>query len=408
MDGLRQAVLAFKDELTALRRDFHMHPELGFQEFRTAEVVEEYLQGIGLETGRAAGTGVVAVLEGQDPDGPVLLLRADMDALPITEEQSCSYKSRNPGVMHACGHDAHLAMLLVVAKLLTGMRNRIKGKIKFVFQPNEEIAGAEKMIEEGVLKNPKVDAAMGMHIWTPLPSGTFGIKVGAVTSSMEVFTVTIHGRGGHTGYPESAVDPILAAAAVVQGIQQVQTRRISAMKPTIIMFGKIQGGSKSNIIPDEVVLEGTIRYLYSVAPEDPEHPLRWFTDTVNSISNAHGCSCTVDSYHENDAVVNDAVMARLAGRAAAETAGSSRVTEHATMACEDFAAFAARVPSVFTFLGTASETAGSTYPHHNPRFAIDEETLPAGVEFLLRSALHYFSDEAEAETGTGTGKGTGA
>jgi amidohydrolase len=398
MDGLRQAVLAFKDELTALRRDFHMHPELGFQEFRTAGVVEEYLQGIGLETGRAAGTGVVAVLEGQDSDGPVLLLRADMDALPITEEHSCSYKSRNPGVMHACGHDAHMAMLLVTAKLLSGMRSRIKGKIKFVFQPNEEIAGAEKMIEEGVLENPKVDAAMGIHIWTPLPSGTFGIKVGAVTSSMEVFTITIHGQGGHTGYPESAVDPILAAAAVVQGIQQAQTRRISAMKPTVIMFGKIQGGSKSNIIPDEVVLEGTIRYLYSVSPEDPDHPLRLFTDIVTSISNAHGCSSTVDSYHENDAVVNDISMAGIAGQAAAEIAGKNRVTEHATMACEDFAAFAAQVPSVFTFLGTASETAGSTYPHHNPRFAIDEETLPSGVEFLLRSALHYFS----AEAGTGT------
>ena len=385
--NIRDTVTAYTEELITLRRDFHAYPELGFQEFRTAEVVEQYLQALGLETVRCAGTGVTAVLEGRRPS-PVLLLRADMDALPLQEENTFSYASKHHGVMHACGHDAHMAMMLVTAKILCQMRESMEGTVKFVFQPNEEIAGAEAMIEQGVLERPRADAAMGLHIWTPLPSGSIGIKAGAVTASMDVFSVRITGKGGHTGYPESAVDPVIAAADVVQSVQRIQTRLISPMKSTVIMFGKIQGGTKNNIIPDEVVLEGTIRYLYAASPD--QNPTEQFRSLVSKVCSLHRCSCSVHIEHENDAVVNSSMMASLANDAAKEIVGEDQVVEHASMACEDFSAFADRVPSVFAFIGTAREEAHSTYPHHNPRFTIDEQTLSTGVEFLVSGALKFF------------------
>lgn len=388
---IRRAVEAYREELIALRRDFHEYPELGFREFRTAEKVEQYLKSLGLETRRMAGTGIVAVLEGRRKKrGPVLLLRADMDALPVQEENTFSFASKHPGVMHACGHDAHMAMMLIAAKILSEMKDDLEGRVKFVFQPNEEIAGAQLMIDEGVLEDPHVDAAMALHIWTPIESGTVGIKAGAVTASMDVFSVTISGRGGHTGYPESAVDPVIAAAHVIQQVQQVQTRLISPMNATAIMFGKVQGGSKNNIIPDEVVLEGTIRFLYAAAPGEPHNPTDRFKKLVTDICAVHGCSCSIDIQHENDAVVNHPTMTTMAFDVAKEMLGESCITEHASMACEDFSAFCDQVPSSLVFIGTASEQAGSTYPHHNPKFTIDEETMPTGVEFLVRGAMRYF------------------
>ena len=191
----------YQEELIALRRDFHQHPELGFEEHRTATVVETYLQALGLPTERVAGTGVVALLEGEIP-GPTLMLRADMDGLPIQEENEVPYASENPGVMHACGHDAHLAMLLVSAKVLINYQSSIAGSIKFVFQPNEEIAGAIHMVEEGVLENPRVDGVMGIHVWSPMESGQIGITAGPVMAGLDVFKMTINGKGGHTGLPQ--------------------------------------------------------------------------------------------------------------------------------------------------------------------------------------------------------------
>lgn len=392
MTGLAERIAELNDELIALRRDFHAHPEIGYGEHRTAGIVEEYLRDLGMDPQRVSGTGVTAVLEGGSSEGPVLLMRADLDALPIAEDTGLEFASQNSGVMHACGHDAHISMMLITAKVLSGMRDHIKGKVKFCFQPNEEITGAEQMIQDGVLEHPTVDAAMGVHIWTPLKSGTIGVKAGAVTSSMEVFKVTVKGYGGHTGYPESAVDPVLAASAVVQSVQQVQTRKLSLMKPTVIMFGRISGGTKSNIIPDSVELEGTIRYLYRAEPGSREHPLTLFKETVERTCEAYGCTAVIDSYHENDATVNDEQMAALARSVAAEVVGEQQVTEHASMACEDFAAFGQRVPAVFSFIGTANEAAKSSFPHHNPKFTIDEGTLPIGVEFLVRSALRYFAE----------------
>ena len=208
--------LELKDELIKIRRDLHAHPELGFEEYRTAGVIEEQLRALGLEPRRVAGTGVVADLVGGGAEaGPHLLLRCDIDALPLQEANEVSYKSQNEGVMHACGHDAHTAMLLTAAKRLVAMKEELPGRIRFLFQPNEEVAGAEIMVENGVLGDPPVDAALGIHIWTPLPSGTIGATAGGVMSSMDVFRIVIKGKGGHTGYPESAVDPAVVGISCV-------------------------------------------------------------------------------------------------------------------------------------------------------------------------------------------------
>lgn len=382
-----------KQEIIEMRRDFHAHPELGFQEFRTADKIEAYLKNLGLKPERVATTGVTAYLEGKK-DGPTILLRADMDALPIREENTVDYRSRNDGIMHACGHDAHTAMLLGAAKVLVGMKDQLEGNIKFLFQPNEEVAGAEILIEQGAMDNPGVDAAVGIHIWTPLPSGCIGVQAGAVMATMDVFKITVKGRGGHTGYPESAVDPIIAAADIVTSVQTIQTRRVSLMKPTVIMFGKINGGTKNNIIPDEVVLEGTMRYLYDSEKPGEDNPPKLLDRLVHTVCETHGCSYELEVMRENTAVINDKNMVEIARRAARDVTGDSdRVVEHASMAGEDFAAYAARVPGVFIFLGTGNPEKETDFPHHNPRFNIDEDTLPAGVELYIRSALEYFKEK---------------
>ena len=329
---VQEAVRSHTDELIALRRDFHAHPELGFQEFRTSRKIEQFLKAVGMEPQKISTTGVVALLKGRTDHGPVLLMRADMDALPVEEQTGLSFASEHKGLMHACGHDAHMAMMLTAAKILSKMTDSFDGTIKFVFQPNEEIAGAQVMIDDGVLENPRVDAAMGIHIWSPLPSGMIGVKSGAVTSSMDVFKVTITGRGGHTGYPDSAVDPVICAAAVVQQAQAIQTRFVSPMKPIALMFGRIAGGTKNNIIPDSVELEGTIRYLYATKGGSVDNPTDKFKKIVTDICEVYGCSCTFEFSHENDAVVNDPAMTSLAYEVAKDIVGDSQVVEHASMA----------------------------------------------------------------------------
>jgi len=392
-DPIKKRIGELTEELIGLRRDFHQHPELGFQEHRTAEKVEAYLRDLGMETRRMAGTGVVAVLEGSQP-GPVLMLRADMDALPIEEEADVDYKSVNPCVMHACGHDAHMAMLLVAAKILVERRAELRGTIKWVFQPNEEIAGALQMIEEGVLEDPRVDGVVGIHVWTPVDSGYVAITAGTVMGGLDVFKIRIQGKGGHTGFPEDAVDPVIAAAQVIQTVQIIQTREISDLQSTIIMFGKIHGGTKGNIIPDTVELEGTIRFLYKGGPDSEERPTERFLRVVDAVCRTHSCTCTIDVEHENIPLINDPEMVRIAREAAGDVfRDQKRIVDNRTIASEDFSEFSARVPGVFIFLGTGNKEKGTDIPHHNPKFNVDEDVLPDGVELYVRSAFQYFRND---------------
>lgn len=389
MDPIKKRILELTDEITELRRHFHMHPELGFQEFETAATIENYLQNIGYKPTRMAKTGVVAMLDSGRP-GPVLMLRADMDALPITETSKVDYRSRNKGVMHACGHDAHMAMLLVAARVLKENTSSVNGKIKFVFQPNEEIAGAVPMIKDGVLENPRVDAVMGIHVWTPVASGKIAVTPGPVMGGLDVFNITIHGKGGHTGVPEDAVDPVIAAASLIQTAQIIQTREISNLKATVIMFGKITGGTKSNIIPDKVALEGSIRFLYPGGPDSEEKPTQRFIRIAEQVCATHRCTCDIDITHENIPLINHKEMTDLARETAGEIFSGDDIVDNHTIASEDFSEFCAKVPGVFIFLGAGNKDAGTTVSHHHPAFDIDESVLPKGVEMFVRGARHFF------------------
>jgi len=387
LTAIADRIAALSDECISLRRDLHMHPELGQEEFRTSSLVADHLQACGIPVQACTPTGVVGLLEGEAP-GPTLLLRADMDALPIQEENDLPYRSTIPGVMHACGHDAHTAMLLTAAKVLAGLRHRLRGNVKFVFQPNEENVGALAMIEAGAMETPRVDACMALHVWNPLPSGLLGCSAGPIMAGMEHFQLVVNGKGGHTATPHNAVDPVLAAAAIVQGVQCIQTREVDALaEPTVIMFGQINGGTASNVIPDAVTLRGTMRYIFS-NPEG-ESPTRRFERVTAGICAAHQTTCAVEYQHGHPTLVNDQGMVDMVHEVLRQDMAGALVPRPlVTLAGEDFSEFASRAPAAFCFLGAGYE-GGRCYPHHHPRFDIDESVLSKGVALHVFSALRY-------------------
>ncbi len=389
---ISETVLVLFDEVIALRRDFHQHPELGDEEFRTADKIADYLRGCDLEVKTGVNkTGVVGLLKGVGK-GPTLMLRADMDALPIQEECDVPYRSKVDGAMHACGHDGHMAMLLGVAKILSQKRNSIGGNVKFIFQPNEENGGALPMIEEGVLENPTVDASLGLHLWSPIETGKIGANAGPVMGGMYYFKVNIIGRGGHTATPQSAVDPIIIATEVVQSLQTIQTREVNVLKPTSIVFGEIRGGTAWNIIPDKVTLSGTIRFLYDETGEDKEKLTDRFERVIAGICKSHRAEYELSLKYGHPALVNDPGMIELASSAAQEVLGDAQqIVSFVSMAGEDFAEFADRVPSAFLFIGTGNEAKETCFPHHHSKFNIDEDSLNIGMEVMLRTVYKYFA-----------------
>ncbi len=386
-------VLALNDEVVELRRYFHQYPELGHEEFKTAEKIAEYMQQCGLEvkTG-VSGTGVVGLLSGA-VKGPTFMLRADMDALPIREECDVPYRSRIDGKMHACGHDGHMAMLLGAAKILSQSRENLRGNIKFVFQPNEENGGAMAMIEAGVREDPPVDACLGIHLWSPIATGKIAVEAGPVMAGMYYFEITIIGRGGHTATPQSAVDPIITAAEVVQTLQIIQTRELDVLTPTSIVFGEIKGGTAWNIIPDKVKLSGTIRFLYEEAEDGKEKLSERFERIIAGICRTHRAEYELSLIYGHPALANDPDMIELVRPVVQEVLGDPRsIVSFVSMAGEDFAEFADRVPSAFLFVGTGNEAKGTCFPHHHPQFNIDEDALNIGVEIYIRTAFKFFNN----------------
>ena len=383
---IKQRLLELEPELIALRRDFHAHPELGFEEFRTQAIVLRYLKDLGMPAEAVAGTGVLGLLRGST-SGKTILLRADMDALPIEEETDLPYRSVNAGVMHACGHDGHTAMLLVAARVLWEHRDRMAGTVKFAFQPNEEEAGADRMIAAGILDDPAVDAAFGCHLWNALATGTIDLRPGPVMAASHYFRLTIRGRGGHAGFAHQSVDPILTASQVIQAVQAIQTREIDALCPVVIMFTTMRAGANSTTVPETATLGGSIRFLY---PGGEEIRSR-FERIVRHTCQAHRADYDLTFEIGNDLLSNHEAMTRTARDAAVAVLGNERpVTDRVrTMAGEDFAAFANAVPAAFAFVGARDEGSHGTCPHHHPRFTFDENALIIGAELYVRTALRF-------------------
>lgn len=386
-----QAINSHREELLSLRRDFHAHPELGYHEFRTSKVIQHYLRTLGLTPQVVTETGVVATIYGGKP-GPTILLRADIDALPQDEATGLPFASQNPGVMHACGHDGHIAALLITAKILCGVKHQLKGNVKLVFQPNEEEAGAKAMIKAGVLDAPRVDMAFALHVWSPLKSGTVGVATGAVMAALDHFEILVEGKSGHTSSPHEAIDPIPAACQIVSMSQHVQTRALNPLDSCVILFGEIRGGSAPNIIAGQVKLTGTIRYLFK--DESSQKPImrKSFEDIVAGISQAYGVRCEIKYTPSNPSMSNDAKMVELVRKAAVETVGENNVVTHFSMGGEDFAEFSHKVPSCFFFVGAGDEAKGTNFPHHHECFDIDEDSLATGAEIFLRLVIGQLGD----------------
>jgi len=379
-------------ELVATRRDLHAHPELGFAERRTSALVADRLRALGYTVKTGLGrTGVVGTMRGGATVSRAerkVLLRADMDALPVQEAGDAPYRSTVPGVMHACGHDAHVAIALAVARRLADARAEWRGMVKLVFQPAEESgAGAQAMIDDGVLDAPAVDAAFGLHVISHLPTGTIAATAGAVMGSVDNFTVRIAGKGGHAAMPQDAVDPVLAAAHVVTALQSLVSRGADPFDQLVVSVTRIAAGTTSNVIPEHAELEGTVRTLGgALHVEVPDR----FTALVRSVAGALGCTATVAYARQTPPVVNDEAMTALVAGAAAGIVGEPNVLRNARMlGGEDFACFLQRVPGCFAWVGCGNAEKGVGAPHHSPRFDIDEEAMLIGAELLERVTREY-------------------
>jgi|YNPNPStandDraft_1061719.scaffolds.fasta_scaffold44634_2 amidohydrolase len=375
--------------MQSLRRDFHRHPELGFQEVRTAGIVARELLEMGLEvqTG-VAGTGVVALLRGKRP-GRVVLARADMDALPINEESGAAYASQTPGVMHACGHDGHTAILLSVARLLQAHRDELAGTVKFVFQPAEEgMGGAVRMIEDGVLENPPVEAALALHLWNERPLGWLGIPHGPALAGAEIFKIKVRGKGGHGAAPHRSMDPILAASQMVVALQSIVARNIEPLKAAVVSVCTIHGGEAFNVIPQEVELSGTIR---TFEPEVHEKVLERFEVIVYGLAETLGCQAELDLKRVAPAVINHADLAARWQALARQMFPEAEVdgNNYVSMGSEDMAFFFERVPGCFAFVGSANHAKGLDAGHHHPRFDFDEEALPRAAALLAAAVFEF-------------------
>ncbi|GAB5490179.1 MAG: amidohydrolase [Phototrophicaceae bacterium] len=382
---------AMRDELIARRRDFHMHPEIAFEEYRTANIVAEELNKLGLEVQTGVGkTGVVAVLEG-DHDGPTVLVRADMDALPIHEANETDYNSTVDGKMHACGHDGHTAIALGVAKLFSNNRDKLAGRIKFVFQPAEELGeGAKAMVDDGVLQNPRPDVSIGLHLWNTSPVGAINVKSGPVMAGISRFEIEIKGKGGHGAMPHETIDPIVCAAQMTLAFQTIVSRNASPLESVVFSIGKIEAGNAHNVIPASARLYGTYR-MYS---EDMrELVTKRLYDIAEHTALAMGCEATVEVEHQGLPVVNDEGVTQKLREAWVKLGKEDDFFYEMTTASEDVARLMDDIPGMFFFLGSGNEEKGLNYGHHHPRFDFDEEVLPIGVALLSAAVAEYIVGE---------------
>ncbi|MDN4593356.1 M20 family metallopeptidase [Polycladomyces subterraneus] len=379
-----QDVERLREEVIAWRRHLHQYPELSFQEKKTSRFVYETLQTFpGLIVNRPTPTSAMARLIGKQP-GRIVALRADMDALPIQEESGVPFSSRNPGVMHACGHDGHTAMLLGVAKIFSQMADRITGELRFLFQHAEEKfpGGARELVRAGVMEG--VDAVVGVHLWTPLAVGKVGVAYGPMMAAPDLFRLTIQGKGGHAAAPHQTVDAIAIGAQAVTNLQHLVSRRTDPLDSLVISITEFHAGTEHNIIPDKVEIVGSVRTfdpaLREMAPE-------WIEQVIRGVTSAHGADYELRVERGYHPVINDEMVTRTVEEAVVEALGTNVIERvKPSMGGEDFSAYQQVTPGTFLFIGAGNPDKGAVYPHHHPRFTIDEDALVIGMNALVHGA----------------------
>ncbi len=392
MKGLDAAVELIVPDLVALRREFHRIPETAGEEVKTSALAAATLRSWGIETRTGVGgTGVVAVIRGGAGEGPTVAVRADMDALPVTEETGLPFASEHPGRMHACGHDGHMSIALGAAKILAGMRSGLKGNVLFLFQPAEEtVGGAEGMITDGALASPKADLIVGLHIWPGFDSGVFAVKPGPVMASVDRFEIDFIGRGGHGAMPHLCVDPVVMASEAVLSFQRIVSREVDPLEPVVLTVGKIEGGTTFNVIPEKVTLTGTVRTLN----EDVRAFVRRRMDEI-AAGIAGSCRGSRRFGWEPGVppAVNDAGLTRRIERILKNSFGPDRVVTdfRPSMGGEDFALYQREIPGVYFFLGTRNPDKDCVYPLHHSRYRFDEDVIPLGVRAFCEIVLDHLA-----------------
>jgi len=392
---LRSQVDEILPGVIADRRHLHQHPELGFQEYETAAFIEERLKALGVEDIRTgvANTGVTGLIHGTAKGagtGRTVMLRADMDALPIDEANDVDYRSRNAGVMHACGHDSHVAMLLGTTRMLTDNRDAFGGTVKVLFQPAEEGGGgANAMVREGVLQDPPVDATFGLHIWQGIDVGTVAAREGVAMLGADGFTIRLHGRGGHGAAPNRCKDPIVAGSAIVNALQTLISREKDPTVPGVVTLGSFRSGEAFNVIPDTAVLSGTIR---TVSLDHRDTVKERLTAVIETVAAAHDVEASIEFGGGAPAVINDSQMTAIVRQAANEVVGADNSVDGPLMAVsEDYSFFLNEVPGCYFFVGSRNKERGLVWGHHHQRFDIDENAMSIGIETMTRTVLGYFA-----------------
>lgn len=382
---LNDLVQTVKDEVIAWRRHFHQNPELSFHEQKTAQFIYETLESFGnLELSRPTQNSVMARLIGSQP-GKVLAIRADIDALPIQEENDFEFASKNPGVMHACGHDGHTAMLLGTAKILSGMKDQIKGEIRFIFQHAEELfpGGAEELVQAGVMDG--VDFVIGTHLWSPLEYGKVGVVYGPMMAAPDTFYITIKGKGGHAALPHQTIDSIAVGAQVVTNLQHIVSRNTDPLDNLVISVSQFVGGTTHNVIPGTVEICGTVRTFDQKLRESVPGLME---RVVKGITEAHGASYEFKYDFGYRPVVNDEAVTRVIEETVLEIFGEEALDMmRPNMGGEDFSAYQQKAPGTFFYVGAGNKEKGIVYPHHHPRFTIDEDALEIGVKMFVHAAF---------------------
>lgn len=393
-DYIKKKAYEIKDEIVEFRRELHQYPEVSYEEEETAKRVLRELEKLDLDEIRTnvGGHGVVGVLKGGKGEGKTLLLRADIDALPITEKTGLDFASKNDGAMHACGHDVHTSMLLGAAKILTEIKDEIKGNILFCFQPAEEsppLGGAQIMIDDGVLDDPKVDAAMAMHVWN-YPVGKVAFRDGPMMAQSDRLFVTVKGKASHASQPESGIDAIVGAAHIITALQTIVSRNTSPFKPLVITMGTIKGGNRYNVICDEVKLEGTVRIVDKDVAENIEEKLR---RVIEGVGESLGCEVDFEYVPGYTVTENDSELFKIGLEGIGNQLGEENIIipENSATGGEDFSAFGRYVPILYVWLGIESDMNKGCTTLHNPNLIVDEDVIPIGIQTSVSFALQFLN-----------------